>query len=429
MYDGTLYDGKTADGKEVQFQISPENVILFDDLGRRLEQISIDRIERVSRTPRLVLGHRDRFGWRLIVNGDLKADDDSRIIKKSSWARLQKRYGLVPLLAGCAGLFALVVSVALNFSAVVVPLIPDGVARAIGDQFQSAFVSSKDVCTEEQGNQALQRLTDKLTPQDGLRFAPNVVVADMGIVNAFALPAGHVVISKQLIDAADSPDEVAGVLAHEIGHTRYRHSMHALVDALGVFALLGALGGDFGGLSELAVVLRRSRAAEREADAFALESLDAANISPEGFAAFFRRIDLENFSLLQESGENPDDKGGVETDDDEAGQPSESEAANADEDKQIQSDDGPSGETEEDDRRRFQTWFERFESFASTHPNTKQRMELVEAAIDPLRVYDAALSDEEWQVLKSICGLPSNDEDEATDPGDPAVTKAEAASN
>ena len=104
--------------------------------------------------------------------------------------------------------------------------------------------------------------------------------------NAFALPSGIIVVTDELIQIAKSDEELAAVLAHEIGHVRGRHSMRILIQGAGVSSLAVAVLGDIGSMSALAsaapglVQAKHSRDFEREADTYA-----RAWLAEEGIAA------------------------------------------------------------------------------------------------------------------------------------------------
>lgn len=99
--------------------------------------------------------------------------------------------------------------------------------------------------------------------------------------NAFVLPDGHIVLLDGLLNWLDD-DEVMAVLGHELGHVVHRHSMQALMRSAGLAAVAGVVLGDFSSVAVAATAslqsLAYSRDAEREADRFALEFLDAAGI-------------------------------------------------------------------------------------------------------------------------------------------------------
>lgn len=123
-------------------------------------------------------------------------------------------------------------------------------------------------------------------------------VADHPGVNAFAAPGGVVVVHAGLLRSADSAEEVAGVLAHEIAHAELRHGLRAMVKGLGLRALAALVLGDYSGtaLAEAAKNLTElgfSREAEREADRDGLRRLVVARIDPTGMVRFFEKLAQE----------------------------------------------------------------------------------------------------------------------------------------
>ncbi len=125
-------------------------------------------------------------------------------------------------------------------------------------------------------------------------------IIDDDTINAFALPGGHVVIHSELILKAESPEEVAGVLAHEIAHVTKRHSMRNLVETTGTYFVFRVFLGD---VSDLVGVLVRngryllnqkySRDHEREADEAGWGYLLAADVNPRGMITFFEKLAAE----------------------------------------------------------------------------------------------------------------------------------------
>lgn len=111
-------------------------------------------------------------------------------------------------------------------------------------------------------------------------------------LNAFALPGGHVVIFTGLIAAAETPEELAGVMAHELQHVRLRHSLRAALHALGLRAVLALALGDLPAtdLGARLAELQFSRAQEHAADRAAVAALQAAGIDPRGLVRFFQRL-------------------------------------------------------------------------------------------------------------------------------------------
>lgn len=114
-------------------------------------------------------------------------------------------------------------------------------------------------------------------------------------INAFALPDNHMVVYTGLIEYADNAEEVAGVMAHEIGHMEKNHVMKKLVKEVGLEMLFAIAGGDAGFeiLRQTGKTLSSSafdRQQEREADDYAVETLAYANVDPQHLSNLFFRL-------------------------------------------------------------------------------------------------------------------------------------------
>jgi predicted Zn-dependent protease len=137
-----------------------------------------------------------------------------------------------------------------------------------------------------------QRLKKGLPP-DAPKFKFHV--AKTIIVNAVALPGGDVVVMHPLLYKA-TPEELAGVMAHEMAHVIHRHAMRQLAQEVGPAFISKMI---FGGDSALAALvegssqlgqLHYSRRAERQADDTAFDILVNANIDPRGLTSFFEKL-------------------------------------------------------------------------------------------------------------------------------------------
>jgi len=130
-------------------------------------------------------------------------------------------------------------------------------------------------------------------------------VVDDPELNAFALPAGYIYIHTAIILEAQNVSELAGVVAHEIGHVALRHIAHnysrqrntGLLYQLGVVVTSIFVGGNaaaggqlLGQLAAVAYVNQFTREAEAEADAFAVEVLPLAGYDPNGLVTFFETM-------------------------------------------------------------------------------------------------------------------------------------------
>jgi len=154
------------------------------------------------------------------------------------------------------------------------------------------------VCADSSDNPALAALTDRLRPP--LTDPPlllEVWVIRSPIVNAVALPGGHVIVFSGLLDFVESGDELAGVLAHEIGHVVSRHPIEITVERAAVSAFFGLFFGDItggtmlGGLASSLVGNAYSRDMERQADEIGVELMLNGGLDPHALARFFARLD------------------------------------------------------------------------------------------------------------------------------------------
>jgi hypothetical protein len=137
-------------------------------------------------------------------------------------------------------------------------------------------------------------LMSRLYPlDDGDRALPvEVNLVRNGEVNAFATLGGRISVNAGLLEQAGSPDELAGVIAHELEHVRRRHIAESLMNRLLMGGALRLLlsGGAGPELARQLLNLGFSRAQERQADAGAYERLRRARLSAGGLQAFFTRL-------------------------------------------------------------------------------------------------------------------------------------------
>lgn len=178
----------------------------------------------------------------------------------------------------------------------------DQFADDVVRQFASMTNDSPRVCDNRNGVLALQRLVGELADAGGSPYDFNVQVIDGKLNNAFAMPGGRIFIFRGLLDFAQTPDELAAVLAHEMGHVTLQHGTRAIIQGLGISFVFSVLIGDVGGgviaaAGEILLRMSYSREAESEADRSAIELLQKAGYRFKGLSSFFERISEENKGL------------------------------------------------------------------------------------------------------------------------------------
>jgi len=151
-------------------------------------------------------------------------------------------------------------------------------------------------CTAPRGRAAIETLVAPLTAQLSLRNPARVRVINSKLVNALALPGGQILLFRGLIDFAEGPNEVAGVIGHELGHLKLDHPMTLVIQQSGTAFVIGLALGDIFGGSAVAVGSAGivdsafSREAESAADAQAVALLTGAGLDVAPLGAFFARL-------------------------------------------------------------------------------------------------------------------------------------------
>ncbi len=119
--------------------------------------------------------------------------------------------------------------------------------------------------------------------------------------NAFALPDGTVVVTDELVDLAKDDREIMAVLAHEIGHVHFRHSLRVALESSSIAMLVSAYLGDIGQISTLSAALpaayaqaHYSREHEIEADGFAFDYMTRAGVPHHFFADILEKLEEKN---------------------------------------------------------------------------------------------------------------------------------------
>lgn len=235
--------------------------------------------------------------------------------------------------------------------------IPPKGERALGEatltQIQEVLARNDadlvPVCDGEDGIAALRKMEARLSTGLENETEFTVMVLDDPMINAFALPGGFIILFRGLIDAADTPGEVAAVFAHEMGHVVSRDPTRHALRSAGSIGVLGLLFGDFAGgavvlfLAERLINAQYSQEAEAAADRFAIKTMVRAGIAPGGLAKFLDR-------MLREHGET----------------------------------DG-------------------IVAHFMSHPEFKERINSASAAVPPSGEFSAVLTDSEWSALRKIC--------------------------
>ena len=299
-FEARFSDGRTAGSRQINVELTERGIAIPQEgssepliwpygalaTAEPLTDHAIDALVTYSYQP----------GATLFVQGPRFARGLAKLAPQLT-ASAERWRTASPWLWGTAAVIAVGVLVwlaDLSPARTIAAMLPDKVRTAMGAQVVKSMSEGRAVCDDPAGANALKKLTERLTTQTHANRPFKVVVIDWGLVNAFATPGENVVLTRGLLEAAEGPDEVAGVLAHEMGHGLELHPETGLVRAMGLTAaaelLMGGSGGTLGNIGIMLLQLSYSREAEGQADDQAISILREAKVSSKGFAQFFERM-------------------------------------------------------------------------------------------------------------------------------------------
>lgn len=278
LEDGAVLDWPYPEIRQVQGRYTGEPV----------------RLERgTSPVEALVVDDTDfLYGLRAWAGSKAWRFHDPGFRKKRPWFTL---YAALATLVVCFVAYKWGIPV---FAHTVAHKVPVAWERNLGDSVLKQFVPPERRMKDARLERALGRILARLTatlPECPYTF--NVTISDGRMVNAFALPGGNIVIFRGLLEKTRSPEELAGVLAHEMQHVLQRHSTQRILQDLSTGLLISAMSGDVTGSvafglegARTLALLEYGRGEEEEADREGMRMVLAAGIDPNGMVRFFDEL-------------------------------------------------------------------------------------------------------------------------------------------
>lgn len=293
-------DGRAAITRETECTLAADTLIFI--IGEtRAEWSYADLARADDGNGRIILKRKPDTGERLYFESEHEAE-----LRAAAPNLFTKRARGIesPLIAAslaaaayaCAAAFLIGVPMA---SGPIADIMPTASREQIADISWSQVNALTDYCDDSDeaarilNDMAHRMMTAAQVPQ---RDNVWITIVDAPIPNAFALPDESIIVTAQLIAMAEQPDELAGVIAHEIAHIERNHVLKNIVSNMGagIFFDIVVGGGGIGQAVAVASVnlagLSYSRDFEREADARGLDYLDAADIDTAGLARMFDHL-------------------------------------------------------------------------------------------------------------------------------------------
>jgi len=311
---GVFFDGRTSARHDVTVTLGANGLQIADGTGRTLADWPYDAIEELNAPAQVLrLGRRhDSVLARLEVLDEAFADAiDIRAegIDRTGAIHRRQRSHVIGWT-----ILATVALVAVSYWAIpaiadrVGQAVPAAVERRLGDAVNMQVRSQLDThqagaafdcgtgAHEQPGRAALDKMIKRLESGAALGMPLRAGVVRRPEANAIALPGGQIYVFQGLIDKADNPDEVAGVIAHEIGHVAHRDNTKSMLQGAGLSFLFGMLLGDFVGGGAVVVAAKAvlqstySRESETAADRYGAGLMKKVQGDPQALGAMLAKI-------------------------------------------------------------------------------------------------------------------------------------------
>ncbi len=311
---GVYFDGTSSERREVMVEAGADAVAIRGRDGTEIARWPYSELLHLSAPASLLrLGHtRGAELARLeIRDPELAAEIDRHSIPVDRTGRSERRSRLKVVAWAFAATVSLILVALFGLPAIIeriTPLIPmkaeERLGAAVAPQVERMLQTGKAAAPfecggapqEGPGKAALDALVQRLERAAALPIPLKVAAIRRDEANAIALPGGYIFVFKGLIERSRNPDELAGVIAHEIGHVAHRDGTRSILQGAGLSFLFGMLLGDFTGGGVVVVAAQTilqsaySREVEALADIYAVELMAKAGGEPRALGAILSRI-------------------------------------------------------------------------------------------------------------------------------------------
>ena len=313
---GIYFDGQVARGRTVAIEFTPHSTLRLsgEGLAQEIELARIRVSDRLGDVPRFIYLPDDAVietPDNAIVDAALGERQQGRGSRLIHLLESQQRIAAV----GCVLLLAAVAALGLYgppmlaraVAARVSPEVDQRIGAAALVTIRPYFGDSK--LNREERSRVQQQL-DRLTQANPTGPHPRIEFRSMngGLPNAFALPGNIIIVTDELVRLPAHDDEIAAVLAHELGHLEKRHGLQSLLRGSFALLIVASVTGDLSAMTSFAgtipltiLTAGYSRELESEADHYALDLLRLRGFKPHAFTTVLVKLEAARASLQKTS--------------------------------------------------------------------------------------------------------------------------------
>jgi len=304
--EAIYFDGKSSKPYKVQISETGDGIhIVFNEEGNhstKFWKLTDIKPESFNSGDKVILSYGDFPFEKLEITGD-----DAHSFLEASMENESGIEKLYYLISQANGLRLVLISMGVIISVVYAYIFY--ISPYIGEKAVNIIPQDIEIKTGEAVYRNMSYLIDKDSINSQLltdfykacnfksEYPVRLTYANNDIVNAFALPGGHIVIYKGLIDKTKCWDELAALMGHELAHVNQRHSFKQLTRSLSSYLILSVLTGDVAGMSSVMLEnasqlnqMANSRIHEKEADVVGLDYLQESGIRPQAMMDLFERL-------------------------------------------------------------------------------------------------------------------------------------------
>ena len=310
-YSARFTDGKTSRQRTVYLKIFRQGICIYEDqeclklVARwpfELMKVNHDWNDKIGGS----FEHKQNFGSILDCRSKktfLRIQKSLKRFDQATYIFSTSNKSLLGLLAATIIFIVIGIPLFTKLMETTAIFVPKSLENHIGEQSIEAMSHEFRPCEDQEAKALLDKLVSELVKyQEDDDLQINIHLFRTKTANAFAVPGEHMAILSGFLAEAKSEQEIAGVLAHEMGHIAHRHSIKYLIQQMGTSFLLSISTGDGAGLAQITNSLSGlsySRDKELEADRYAKKILEDSGIGTQGVIDFLSRLDGDTPELLK----------------------------------------------------------------------------------------------------------------------------------
>lgn len=306
MFDAVYHDGKSAKAHRVRIGLGQKNLhILLTDQSKTLwARDDVTIVQNPEPQQALILAERTVRDARVVIDDETAKEFLFAAFKGKRSFTDPKRF--LQILTAAVFLGVGFVTLWARLSPRLADHIPFAWEKSIGETMLDDMKQNMPVCVEPNGLKALNDVQTRLQRGAALSHPLRLVVLDGDDYNAMSVPGNIIMVMSMIVKQATSVDEIAGVIAHEMGHEIEHHPMRDAVRSLGLRVFIGLTLGSAGDLKVAGLVntlgeLSYTRDQERQADVWAAHLMNAGGYDIGKLNDFFKRLpqnEMENSRLI-----------------------------------------------------------------------------------------------------------------------------------